>query len=72
MDFIKTMNSFSKRHRQETAVVHILLDAIGKNDESNENSDEAIQKPDVRMVLEDFGTDQNGKSHNAPNQRVKC
>lgn len=50
---------------------YILLDTICQNDESNENSDGAIQKPDVSMVLEDFGADQNGKSHDRTNQRVK-
>lgn len=49
----------------------VLLDAICQNDEPNDNSHGAIQKPNVGMVLEDFGADQNGKSHDAPHQRVK-
>lgn len=49
----------------------IVLDAICQNDESNENAHGAIQVPDVSMVLEDFGADQNGKSHDGTDQRVE-
>lgn len=59
-----------RKCRQETATF-VLLDAIRQNDEPNDNSHGTIQKPNVGMVLEDFGTDQNGKSHDAPHQRVK-
>lgn len=52
--------------------VHVLLDPICQNDESNENSYGAVQKPDISMVLKDLSTDQNGESHDAANQGVKC
>ena len=51
--------------------VYLLLDPICQNDESNENSDGAIQKPDISVVFEDFSADQNGKSHDGTNHRVK-
>lgn len=52
-------------------LIYVLLDAVCQNDESNEDSDGAIQKPDVSVVLEDLGADQNGKPHNSTDQRVE-
>lgn len=52
-------------------VVFYLLGTVCEYKESNENADGAVQKPDVRMVLEDFSADQNGKSQDTANQGVK-
>lgn len=75
MDLIETMQYFKSIGQTNVdrglLLVHLLLDAICQNDESNENSDGAIQKPDVTMVLENFSTDQNGKSHNSTDNGVK-
>lgn len=47
------------------------LDAIRQNDEADDDAHDAIQKPNIRMILVDFSTDQDGKSHDAAHQRVK-
>lgn len=71
MEIIKCFPSISQKNYRGLLSLSLLLDAICQNDESNENSHGAIQEPDIRVVLEDFGADQNGESHNGTNHRVK-
>lgn len=48
-----------------------LLDSIGEDDESYEDSNSAIQEPDAVIVSEDLSTDEYGKSHDPPDKGVK-
>lgn len=70
-NIIKCFQSISQNNYRGLLSLSLLLHAVCQNDESNENSHGAIQEPDVRVVLEDFGADQNGESHNGTNHRVK-
>lgn len=48
-----------------------LLDTISEDDQTYEDSYCSIQIPDFRFLLEHFGTDEDGESHDSAHQGVK-
>lgn len=55
----------ARQNRPEPNSERDSLDAVCQNDEADDDTDDAIQKPNIRMILEDFCTDEDGKSHDA-------
>lgn len=48
-----------------------LLDSIGEDGETYEDSNSAIQEPDIVMKSEDLSTDQYREPHDSPDKRVE-